>query len=293
MDNLPLRLGLTMWSHNNWQQSFYGSGTKPAERLEKYARVFHTVEGNTTFYATPNQSTVQNWKAATHDDFRFTFKLPKAITHQQMLRNSNAALKEFMLVMEPLHERIGLWTLQLPAAFGPDQLALLKNFCALFPPNFPIGVEVRHPAFFLKGEAEKALNHWLVEKGYERIIMDSRPVFSETLEPNHPHYESLLDAQQKKPRVPVHAIATANQPMIRFIGHPQEKINYEFFKPWLAKLPTWIEQGKQPLLFIHTSDNLIAPELAASLYKQLQQQTLLPDLASFPANDGNTQMQMF
>ncbi|MDF4308545.1 DUF72 domain-containing protein, partial [Vibrio parahaemolyticus] len=53
MDNLPLRLGLTMWSHNQWQQSFYGSGTKPAERLEKYAQVFHTVEGNTTFYATP------------------------------------------------------------------------------------------------------------------------------------------------------------------------------------------------------------------------------------------------
>ncbi|WP_188015573.1 hypothetical protein [Vibrio harveyi] len=45
MDNLPLRLGLTMWSHNQWQQSFYGSGTKPAERLEKYAQVFHTVEG--------------------------------------------------------------------------------------------------------------------------------------------------------------------------------------------------------------------------------------------------------
>ena len=86
MNELPLRLGLTMWSHNNWQQSFYGSGTKPAERLQKYAQVFHTVEGNTTFYATPSVSTVQNWRSATHDDFRFTFKLPKAITHHQMLR---------------------------------------------------------------------------------------------------------------------------------------------------------------------------------------------------------------
>lgn len=293
MDSLPLRLGLTMWSHNNWQQSFFGSGTKPAERLEKYAKVFHTVEGNTTFYATPNLTTVNNWKAATHDDFRFTFKLPKAITHQQMLQGCQAQLKEFMQVMAPLHERVGQWTIQLPATFGPQQLDALKQFCTLFPPNFPIGIEVRHPEFFEKGEAEKALNHWLIENGYDRIIMDSRPVFSESITPAHPHYESLLDAQQKKPRVPVHAISTSNNPMIRFIGHPVEELNDDFFAPWLKKLPQWIAEGKQPYLFIHTSDNLIAPELALKLYQQLQQHCSLPDLTPFPADDGNTQIQMF
>ncbi|MFB9214965.1 DUF72 domain-containing protein [Vibrio sinaloensis] len=293
MDEIPLRLGLTMWSHNNWQQGFYGSGTKPNERLEKYAQVFHTVEGNTTFYATPSSTTVQNWKAATHDNFRFTFKLPKPITHQNLLRGSQAQLKEFMQIMEPLHDRIGQWTIQLPAAFGPEHLEQLKQFCTLFPPHFPIGIEVRHPAFFAKGDAERNLNQWLIEKGYDRIIMDSRPVFSEQITRSHPHYDSLLDAQQKKPKVPVHAIATANQPMIRFIGHPQEDKNFAFFTPWLSKLAEWIAAGKQPYVFIHTSDNVIAPELALRLYQKLQQQTTLPDLAPFPANDGNSQLQMF
>lgn len=277
-----------MWSHNNWQQSFYGRGTKPAERLEKYAKVFHTVEGNTTFYATPSISTVNNWKAATHDDFRFTFKLPKAITHQQMLKGSHAQLKEFMQIMAPLHERIGQWTIQLPAAFGPEHLGALKQFCALFPPNFPIGVEVRHPEFFAKGEAEKALNHWLIESGYDRIIMDSRPVFAAK-----PDNEAIIDAQMKKPKVPVHAIATATHPMIRFIGNPEENKNYDFFTPWLNKLPEWINQGKQPYVMIHTADNIVAPELAANLYKMLQDHVTLPDLAPFPANDGNSQIQMF
>ncbi|MCG9752433.1 DUF72 domain-containing protein [Vibrio brasiliensis] len=293
MDGLPIRLGLTMWSHNNWQQSFYGKGTKPAERLEKYASVFHTVEGNTTFYATPTPSTVNNWKSATDDQFRFTFKLPQEITHRQMLRGSQSQLKEFMQIMQPLHERIGQWTIQLPAAFGPENLETLKKFCALFPPDFPIGVEVRHADFFAKGEAEIALNQWLIEQGHDRIIMDSRPVFSEQLQADHPHYDSLLDAQQKKPKVPVHAIATANHPMVRFIGHPQEEKNMAFFKPWVSKLPQWIEQGKQPYLFIHTSDNLIAPELAANLYKCLQKQASLPDLSPFPADDGVSQLQMF
>lgn len=288
MDGLPLRLGLTMWSHNNWQQSFYGSGTKPAERLEKYAQVFHTVEGNTTFYATPSITTVQNWKSATNDDFRFTFKLPKAITHQQMLKGSQAQLKEFMQIMAPLHDRIGQWTIQLPAAFGPEHLDALKQFCALFPPSFPIGVEVRHPAFFAKGDAERALNQWLMERGYDRIIMDSRPVFAAK-----PDNEAIIDAQMKKPKVPVHAIATASHPMIRFIGHPEEQQNYDFFVPWLSKLPQWIAEGKQPYVMIHTADNIVAPELAANLYKTLQKSVALPDLAPFPANDGNSQLQMF
>lgn len=288
MDNLPIRFGLTMWSHNNWQQSFYGSGTKPNERLEKYASVFHTVEGNTTFYATPNATTVNNWRAATHDNFRFTFKLPQSITHQHMLRGCQAELKRFMSTMDPLHERIGQWTIQLPAGFGPEHLDTLKQFCALFPPDYPVGVEVRHPAFFAKGEAEREFNAWLVEQDHDRIIMDSRPVFAAK-----PDNEAIIDAQQKKPKVPVHAIATSNHPMIRFIGHPDEEQNYSFFKPWLQKLPQWIAQGKQPYVMIHTADNIIAPELAANLYKQLQLNTELPDLNRFPAEDGNTQIQMF
>ncbi|MCX2788296.1 DUF72 domain-containing protein [Vibrio sp. Sgm 5] len=288
MDNLPLRLGLTMWSHNQWQQSFYGSGTKPAERLEKYAQVFHTVEGNTTFYATPTLNTVQNWKAATHDNFKFTFKLPKAITHEQMLRGCDEQLRDFMKVMEPLHERVGQWTIQLPAAFGPEHLDRLKKFCASFPPNFPLGVEVRHMAFFSKGEEERALNQWLLESGIDRIIMDSRPVFAA-----QPTTEAVIDAHQKKPRVPVHAIATAKHPMIRFISHPDMEDNLRFFEPWLQKLPMWIEQGIQPYLMIHTPDNVLAPELAEKLYKQLQLKLSLPNLSSFPANDGNSQIQMF
>ncbi len=61
----------------------------------------------------------------------------------------------------------------------------------------------------------------------------------------------------------------------------------------LSKLPQWIAEGKQPYVMIHTADNMIAPELAANLYKDIQKRITLPDLASFPANDGNSQLQMF
>ncbi|MGF1724102.1 DUF72 domain-containing protein [Photobacterium nomapromontoriensis] len=272
----PVRLGLAMWSHNHWRDSLYGSGCKSGERLAKYAEIFHTVEGNTTFYATPSISTVQKWHDATDDHFRFTFKLPQAITHQQQLMHCDQLLANFFSTMAPLEHKIGLWKIQLPAQFSPMALPALAKFLARLPPHYPVGVEVRHPAFFAKGHDEQMLNRLLVEHGANRIIMDSRPVFSAP-----PTTEAVIEAHRNKPHVPVHAIATASHPMIRFIGHPDEASNDAFFNNWLTQLPQWLDEGKQPYLFIHTPDNNLAPELAVRLYQQLQQhikQHPLPDV---------------
>ncbi|GAL11516.1 hypothetical protein JCM19233_2506 [Vibrio astriarenae] len=85
--------------------------------------------------------------------------------------------------------------------------------------------------------------------------------------------------------------------MIRFIGHPDMEANNAFFAPWLTKLPLWIEQGIEPYLMIHTPDNVLAPELAVQLYTQLNKhmdnKVMLPDLAPFPADDHQSQFDLF
>ncbi|OOE36968.1 hypothetical protein BZG05_01480 [Salinivibrio kushneri] len=268
--NPPLRLGLTQWSHPSWQHHFYPPGTKSGERLARYAEVFNTVEGNTTFYASPSPQTVNNWAAAIPDSFQFTFKLPKTITHQCQLRHAQDLTADFIKLMAPLHDHIGQWTIQLPARFGPEGLASLAAFLESLPREFSLGVEVRHPAFFAKGEAEKALNRLLIDHHANRVIMDSRPVFA--AKPDTP---AIIDAQKKKPRVPVHAIATSDAPMVRFIGHPDLPENSAFFDPWISRLSQWIAAGKTPYLIIHTSDNDQAPALAAQLYQRLDLSTPL------------------
>ncbi|OOE70417.1 DUF72 domain-containing protein [Salinivibrio kushneri] len=268
--NPPLRLGLTQWSHPSWQHHFYPPGTKSGERLARYAEVFNTVEGNTTFYASPSPQTVNNWAAAIPDSFQFTFKLPKTITHQCQLRHAQDLTADFIKLMAPLHDHIGQWTIQLPARFGPEGLTSLATFLESLPREFSLGVEVRHPAFFAKGEAEKALNRLLIDHHANRVIMDSRPVFA--AKPDTP---AIIDAQKKKPRVPVHAIATSDAPMVRFIGHPNLPENSAFFDPWISRLSQWIAAGKTPYLMIHTSDNDQAPALAAQLYQRLDLSTPL------------------
>ncbi|MEC6833715.1 DUF72 domain-containing protein [Photobacterium toruni] len=287
--NLPLRIGLTQWSHNHWVNSLYDKGCKSGERLARYAEVFTTVEGNTTFYATPSMATVQKWHDATPDPFRFTFKLPQTITHQQQLRHCNQTVADFLNTMQVIIPKTAIWKIQLPAQFGPDSLPILAKFLDTLPSHLTTGVEVRHPEFFTKGIAEQTLNRLLIEKGSNRIIMDSRPLFSAP-----PTTPATIEAQRKKPRLPVHAIATANNPVIRFIGHPDDSYNDPFFNNWLQRIPLWLAAGKQPYLFIHSPDNNHAPESAIRLYQRLQQHVAttmdLPDLAKPQHQQQNQQI---
>jgi uncharacterized protein YecE (DUF72 family) len=190
--------------------------------------------------------------------------------------------------MEPVSDKVGLWTIQLPASFTPGDLDKLKQFCLLFPRDFPLAVEVRHPLFFAKGGQEQTLNRWLRESNIDRIIMDSRPLFAAKA-----NSSAIRDAQQKKPRVPVHAIATHQSPMIRFIGQTDVNANQHYFQPWIGKIKDWVEQGKRPYLMIHTPDNARAPELAVSLHQQLSQSLKLELLAPFPALRHSSQISLF
>lgn len=144
--------------------------------LADYSRYFNCVEGNTTFYALPKVEIVQRWRDMTGDDFRFCFKFPSDISHKAALRNCAAELQAFYHCLSPVHQRIGQLWLQLPAAFGPDELARMWQFFESLPKEFTYGVEVRHPAFFAKGDAERALNQGLHQRGINRVILDSRPV---------------------------------------------------------------------------------------------------------------------
>lgn len=272
----PLYLGLPQWQHPHWKR--YG-----IETLADYARYFNCVEGNTTLYALPKAEIVLRWRDMTGDDFRFCFKFPSVISHKAALRNCDDLTEEFFRTLDPLARRIGQYWLQLPPAFGPSELPALWQFLDKLPKAFQYGVEVRHPEFFAKGEAEQALNRGLHQRGINRVIIDTRPVHASTS--RHP---AVLEAQSKKPKVPPHALMTASNPMVRFIGGEDPAANLPFFNAWLAKLPDWCRQG-QPWLFIHTPDIGEVLELVQFLWPHLQQ--ALPVVGDAP--DWPQQAQLF
>jgi uncharacterized protein YecE (DUF72 family) len=270
-------LGCPIWSNKAWVGELFRADARPAGYLAQYAQVFNTVEGNTTFYGVPKPATVQRWHADTPPGFRFCFKFPRTISHDRRLRNAGTETREFLDRMAPLAERLGPLMLQLPPAFGPDGLETLAAYLDTLSTEFRYAVEVRHPAWFAKDEAERRFNRLLMDRGVERVMLDSRALFS-----TPPPDPAAREAQRKKPRLPVHVIATGTRPLVRFIGHPELERNDAFLAPWLDKFAEWLGEGRSPYLFVHTPDNNAAPRLARRVHEQLHRRCAVGTLPVWP-----------
>ncbi|WP_263260732.1 DUF72 domain-containing protein [Pseudomonas sp. RIT-PI-S] len=259
---LPYYLGCPSWSDVAWRGSFYPADSGPSEWLALYAETFNAVEGNTTFYAWPAESVLARWAQDMPAHFRFTAKFPGDISHSSNLLGQLEAAGNFLRLLAPLGTRVSPVWLQLPAGFGPQRLAELAGF--IDAQSRPLAVEVRHPAFFAKGDDERALNRLLRDSGTERICLDPRALFS--VNSSDP---AIRHAQDKKPRVPPRPAAFTRHPQVRFIGLPEVEQNETFLTPWVEKVAAWIEEGLSPYVFLHTADNRQAPALARHFHARL------------------------
>jgi len=277
----PYYIGCPSWSENAWRDFLYPQDAKAGEFLGLYSQVFNAVEGNTTFHARPKDTTVQRWAQVLPEHFRFTAKFPGDISLAGDLREHLSAAEDFLGLLAPLGSRIQPLWLQLPASFTPGRLGELATFIDALEGR-TLAVEVRNMAFFNKGEEERMLNRLLLDRGVERICLDSRPLFScFSSDP------AVLHAQSKKPKVPTRPAALTQFPQVRFIGRPELEANDSFVQQWAQKVAGWIEEGRTPYVFLHTPDNIQAPDLARRFHQQLM--TLLPGLSDLPQLDRGPQ----
>ena len=258
-----LYIGLPMWQHSHWPSTWFANYPKSDNGLSLYAKECNTVEGNTTFYSLPHEDAVARWCDSVPDHFRFTFKFHQNITHVHQLQHCEEEVAQQLALLSPLKDNLGVVMLQLPASFGPKKLPVLDTFLANLPKKLNIAVEVRHLAFFAKGNEEKALNQLLIRHGVNRIIMDTRALFSGSLDAGGADKRAMLEeVRQKKPRVPVNVIATGHTPTVRFVGNDIDDDNQRCLLPWVKKVKLWQSEGKDVYFFCHRPDNKDAPWLA-------------------------------
>jgi uncharacterized protein YecE (DUF72 family) len=259
-------IGLPQWNHPDWGTSAL-SGPPAQSTLQRYASHFSSVEGNSTFYALPNAETIQRWLQDTPEHFRFCLKLPQQISHRLQLRHCQAELKGFIDRISPLQDKLGQLFIQLPARFSPAALDTLAQFLTQLPDTFSYTLEVCHPEFFAKGDGERALNRLLIEWGINRTLFDTRALFALPRDD-----AATQEALQKKPRVPLHVIATGQAPMVRFISPLDYRSADPWLAPWVGKVASWLQEGRQPYLFFHTPDNRESPLLAQHFARELATQ---------------------
>lgn len=274
-----LYLGCPIWSFKGWVGNFYPEGTKPAEFLFQYARRLTNVEGNTTFYAIPAKRTIESWIEQIPETFRFCPKIPKKISHEGRLSDNIDKAIGFVDVMRQLGVRLGPMFLQLPPRYSPNLLADLQTFLSVWPRDIRLAVEVRHLDWF-ESPHDEALDGLLAEYNMARVTIDTRPIRNLQGDKSVAvlAYESLLEARERKPNVPVIPKRTSDFVFVRYIGHPDIQINRPFLDEWGSYFSSQIKDGADVYAFCHSPDNLIAPNLCRELHQRVAKDVKIPSL---------------
>jgi len=251
-------------AYKGWVGELFPPGTRPADFLHLYSRRFTTVEGNTTFYAIPNQETVARWATDTPPGFEFCLKLPRDITHNQQLQPYIPDALKFIEVMRPLGKRLGPIFAQLPPSYAPTLLDDLTAFLSAWPhTEIPLALEVRHRDWFKEPHASN-LEALLEKLGVGRVLLDSRPIYTGDDDPQ-------LQSERRKPKLPVQFSITAPFSLIRFISHPNLEINQPFMAEWVTQIQQWLQQGKRIYFFVHCPLEERSPNTARHFQKLLEQ----------------------
>ena len=151
---MPILLGTSGWSYDDWVGPVYPEGLPPQDRLRHYAERFPTVEVNTTFYRTPPPAMVRGWVRRTEGVPRFelTLKAPKLLTQDALAKRDAGTCAQLAaewadLVARPLSDagRLGALFLQLSPGVLHNERSLERIAATLAAlEQYPVAVELRN-----------------------------------------------------------------------------------------------------------------------------------------------------
>lgn len=166
---MAIRIGTAAWALPRNVRDTFPEG---ASNLERYAARFDCAEINSSFYRPHRPATYARWAASVPEGFRFSIKLPKAITHEAKLVDCRLPLERFAGEIAGLGEKRGPILVQLPpklafdagiaAAFFTEARAILGD---------PIVCEPRHASW-----CDPDADALLAEQHIGRVAADPAPV---------------------------------------------------------------------------------------------------------------------
>ena len=203
-------------------QATYPPAFQGKSRLEYYAHLFNTIEINSSFYKTPKLATTAKWGTSVPDNFRFTFKLSKAITHVKELDFKEDDLESFMETIAQIENKKGCLLIQFPPSIRIDKLdklqQLLSSIHWLNEGQWQLAVEFRHTSWYEK-EVTEILNE----------------------------YQAITVLQDKPPAITPQETTQGNTVYVRLHGPGGNyKGSYEetFLQNLATDIKTWQEAGK-------------------------------------------------
>lgn len=140
-------VGTSGWQYAHWKRIFYPEKLPQRAWLPYYAERFRSVEVNNTFYQLPEKSVFANWAVTSPDDFIFSLKMSRYLTHLKRLHDPAEPVQRFMNRAEALGRKLGPILFQLSPTYRANP-PLLEDALRLFSPDVRIAVEFRNETWF-------------------------------------------------------------------------------------------------------------------------------------------------
>ena len=139
---VKIRIGISGWTYEPWRGAFYPEDLPQREELEFAARQFRSIEINGTHYGLQTPKSFQSWRERTPDDFVFSVKGGRYITHLRRLREIRKPLANFFASgVLALEEKLGPFLWQFPPTFQFDA-GRFESFLQLLPADTEAAVKL-------------------------------------------------------------------------------------------------------------------------------------------------------
>lgn len=170
-----LRVGTAGWNiPKAVSDRFPGEGT----HLQRYATTFRAAEINSSFYKPHRRVTYERWAESVPQDFRFSVKLPKSISHAASAEEQDALVHRFSEEVHGLGHRLGVVLVQFPPKRSFERAEMDRLFARLSATfSCAIACEPRHVSWF-----EALAERFLIDRQIARVAADP-PLFSQASGP--------------------------------------------------------------------------------------------------------------
>lgn len=201
-------------------------------RLYYYSSLMNTIEINSSFYKIPQSITVQKWAMDVHQEFHFTFKLFREITHNKDLIFDPATVAKFFDVIGMVGSKKGCVLVQFPPSIGIGHLAQLQFLMTVLRDSdalmeWKIAMEFRHPSLYTDRIYELLETYQL-----GMVIHDKNPASSPIME-THTGFMYLR----------------LHGPDGNYRGSYSESLLYEY----ASYILEWLKEGKQVFVYFNNT----------------------------------------
>jgi uncharacterized protein YecE (DUF72 family) len=176
-------IGCSGFHYKHWKGVFYPEKLAQSKWFDYYNNRFKTLELNVTFYRFPRLSSLEPWYNHSPDEFSFSVKAPRAITHYKKFVNAKQMIDDFYgKTLEGLKNKVGCILFQLPPGMKYKE-EKLEQIIENLDYSFTNVIEFRHESWWNTEVYNKLSKHNITFCGMshpglpEEVIQNTKTVY--------------------------------------------------------------------------------------------------------------------